>query len=280
MSELSLFESIEERLKRSKIIRCAAIVPKKTAQWIGSELYSRSKWSSDLRRFKDIHAGERCFIIGNGPSLTIDDLETISNEFCFCANLAYKLFDKTSFRPTYYVAADKFFFPTYYNELIGYTGIEDYFFAKESARRVNLPANAHCLNITGPFTVVKGSMKNDDFSIDPSDHLAMSYTVTYYSIQLAVYMGFKTIYLLGVDHNYANSVDRNGVLHKGDENARSYANGMGVPAGAGWNYVDSTTYSYHVADLFARTHGVSILNATRGGKLEVFPRVNLDDLFN
>lgn len=279
MSELTNRERVEEYLRRSSIFRCAAIIPKKVEQYIGDIRYKHSKWPDDIQQFKDRHLGERCFIIGNGPSLTIKDLEKINNEYSFCANLAYKLFDKTRFRPTYYVAADKFFFPRYYNELIAYQGIKDYFFAKESAHRVSLPQDAHCLNITGPFTIVKGSMRNDDFSSDPSDHLAMSYTVTFYSIQLAVYMGFKTIYLLGVDHNYANSVDKDGMLHRGSREATSYAKGIDVPAGSGWNYVDSTTYSYQIANAYAKGNGISILNATRGGKLEVFPRVDFDDLF-
>ena len=36
---------------------------------------------------------------------------------------------------------------------------------------------------------------------------------------------------------------------------------------------------YCVVKKYAQEHGIKIQNATRGGKLEIFERVNLDDLF-
>ena len=58
----------------------------------------------------------------------------------------------------------------------------------------------------------------------------------------------------------------------------TYAEGIDPSAKPGWNYVDSTTYSYITAKKYADTHGIRILNATRGGELEVFDRVNLDEV--
>ena len=89
-------------------------------------------------------------------------------------------------------------------------------------------------------------------------------------------MGFKTIYLIGVDHRYAGHVDEKGKLHQDSEQERSYAKGIAAPLGAGWNYADSTTYSYYVARQAAEKQGVQIINATRGGDLEVFDRIDTD----
>ncbi len=62
-----------------------------------------------LRRFRNLHAGERCFVIGNGPSLAIADLERLTGEVTFASNKIYLLFEQTPWRPSYYVAEDDHF---------------------------------------------------------------------------------------------------------------------------------------------------------------------------
>ena len=59
-----------------------------------------------LIRYKDKHLGQRCFIIGNGPSLKAKDLDKIKGEFSFGANMIYKIFPETNWRPTYYFVED------------------------------------------------------------------------------------------------------------------------------------------------------------------------------
>ena len=61
---------------------------------------------------KNIHLGERCFIIGNGPSLLKTDLIKLNNETTFSCNMVYKLIDK-NWNPYYYFAHD----PKYVKEL-------------------------------------------------------------------------------------------------------------------------------------------------------------------
>ena len=48
--------------------------------------YMRSPDSWYLKTLKGIHIGKRCFIIGNGPSLRVEDLEKIKDEYTFAAN--------------------------------------------------------------------------------------------------------------------------------------------------------------------------------------------------
>ena len=59
-----------------------------------------------LLALKDIHRGKRGFIIGNGPSLTVADLEKLKNEITFASNRIYLAFDETNWRPTYYNMCD------------------------------------------------------------------------------------------------------------------------------------------------------------------------------
>lgn len=79
--------------------------------------YQLSRDSKYLKTLKDVHYGKRCFIIGNGPSLKVEDLEKLGSEYTFSANRIYKVFNKTGWRPTYYLAVDPNFIRTSWQEL-------------------------------------------------------------------------------------------------------------------------------------------------------------------
>lgn len=96
------------------------------------------------------------------------------------------------------------------------------------------------------------------------------YTVTYANIQLAVFMGFSEIYLLGVDHNYNTS-----------NNAESnYSNLINNTTLYNPPRTDKSTLAYRKARKVCDEMGVKIFNATRGGCLEEFERINFDLLFD
>ena len=86
-------------------------------------------------------------------------------------------------------------------------------------------------------------------------------------MQFAIYMGFKEIYLIGLDTNYNNYKNDNHFYFESP-------NEKHIPF-----FVDVVFNAYQVARHYAERHGIKIYNATRGGKLEVFERVNFDDLF-
>ena len=59
--------------------------------------YKNSFYGRKLQKLKNIHKGERCFIVANGPSLTSGDLNMLYNnkEITFGMNRIYKFFEKT-----------------------------------------------------------------------------------------------------------------------------------------------------------------------------------------
>ena len=71
--------------------------------------FEKSKYVKRLRMLKDTHLGEMCFIIGNGPSLSADDLEVLhkNNVLSFGFNRIFLMFDKTNWRPDFYVSQDE-----------------------------------------------------------------------------------------------------------------------------------------------------------------------------
>lgn len=219
-------------------------------------VFKKSKKS--ILKYKDAYYGKRCFIIGNGPSLTTVDLELIKNEIAFGSHGIYYIYDKTDWRPNFYCAQDF--------KLIN----ERYSYIKEKCkdsvcifglvRDIDYPAFHSTLGIK---LINENFDDMPKFSVDPDFGFYEGLTVTYFILQLAVYMGFKEIYLLGVDHFYS-----------GDENDHFSPDDVctNIPQ------TDKTTFSYMAAKKYADENGIKIYNATRGGHLEVFERVKLEEV--
>jgi hypothetical protein len=60
-----------------------------------------------LEAFAGRYLGERCFIIGNGPSLIDMDLARIRSEYTFALNRGYLLFDRIGGPTTFLVAVNR-----------------------------------------------------------------------------------------------------------------------------------------------------------------------------
>lgn len=226
-----------------------------------------------IKAFKDIHKGKRCFIIGTGPSLTVSDLELLKNEITFAPNRIYELFDKTDWRPTYYINQDHNLINTFTDKI---KAVE--------AENVFLPVD-YKDKFPGDkyrFFVLKHKEfypRPAPFSRDVSKFLAQGFTVTYGAIQLAVYMGFSEIYLIGIDHNYNIIRDAKGNPVRKSDAENNYPQGMSEYMNANvLPRVEETTIAYETAEKLSEKLGVKIYNATRGGKLEAFSRVDLDSV--
>ena len=240
------------------------------------DLYSLSKYPDIIKRFCGIHEGDRCFIIGNGPSLKSSDLDRIKGEYSFAANKIYNIYSKTAWRPTYYVCMDSMSIV----EEIGYE-IEkvsaDYLFINWQQRKNIKQSDKVILCNANPRYVVNlWDDKKVRFSDDCSECIDNARTVTYTSIQLAAYMGFKCIYLLGVDANYPFYRDGKGRKHSTDVKLSHFENG-------GYKRIDylvkeTNETGYRLSREYCQKNGIKIFNATRGGKLEIFERVDFDKI--
>lgn len=73
--------------------------------------------SRKVKKLKDSHLGESCFIIGNGPSLTLEDLNKIKNVVSFSCNRVNILLDKTDWRPYYYTFTDSLMVSRFFDEV-------------------------------------------------------------------------------------------------------------------------------------------------------------------
>lgn len=241
-------------------------------QYMNDRYYERLKLSGrciDRLNLKNKYENSRrCFIVGNGPSLTVEDLDKLIDEDCFASNLIFKIFDNTKWRPKFYFIQDRY---ARTGNFLNETNIENVFVGNYFWRtRTFSNKNAYC------FKTIRVTGENIDFSYNPVLGVYDSYTITYTMIQFAVYMGYKEIYLLGIDHNYPYTLDDEGNIIKNsmekghfflDENDREViANIRMMEKG----YLKAKEVSEQLE--------VKIYNATRGGKLEIFERLDLKDV--
>ena len=239
--------------------------------------------SAAIQKYKNFYEGRRCFIIGNGPSLTIKDLETLRThgEISIASNSIYNLFGATDWRPTIYTVHD-------FQEIKKTR--EKISAVKTELKLVAMSADGRIYDIGGAVLLRLIDPTNDaiHFSDDISKCVYDGSTVTYVSIQCAAYMGFRQIILLGVDHSFAREQTKDGKVTVRDDVKNHFQNyqtddfwGNGQKDEEAVVFpVDFATEAFIVAKHYADEHGIEILNATRGGKLEVFRRVNFDTLFD
>jgi hypothetical protein len=196
--------------------------------------------------------------------LTIEDLEKLKNEDCFSMNSIVLLFDKTDWRPTYYGIQDPFVYEKI-KQNVDEASIKYKLFGHRLSK-YKLPKNSYVF----PHNLLNHKIPhrpyNSKFSNDIYSEVYDGYSITYSLVQIAVYMGYKEIYLIGADTNYKKGkqhIVEHGVV---DANYSDAGNKM--------------IEAYKVAKKFADENQIEIYNATRGGMLEVFPRVDLDELLD
>lgn len=243
-------------------------------------IYRKHKLDLDIDCLKDTYMGETCFVIGNGPSLKIDDLEKIyENKIpCFAANGIYRLFDETNWRPTFLVYQDQQMIDGLVEKFDYLSQCCEKIFVRRDAYKQVSKEIRDSGKIVYPRLVMHiRKDKYYDFSDDIRKYAVDGCTVTYLMIQLAYYMGFTKIILIGLDHNFPIVFDENDNLIK-DETVKMHCFEDESHIILNPARVLETTYAYRSARRFLDSKGIEIYNATRGGKLEEFIRQDIDEI--
>lgn len=241
--------------------------------------FNRTSFGKALSTLRNKYPGRRCFLIGNGPSLRAEDLTRLheAGEVCFAFNRIYNIFDQTPWRPDFYVSQDEKMLAGC-AETVGQSELGTKFIPIQMKWY-------HGISIQGAtwFNIIHQQAeapKEFQFSDDAASGLYNSSTVMYTAAQLAAYMGFSEICLIGVDHHFRVSQNNQGQIIV-DENAQDYFS-KNYNADRENLYIPNTeksTLTYIAMKDHCEKRGIRVYNATRGGKLEVFPRVDFDSLF-
>ena len=223
--------------------------------------------------YKDIHKGKRCFIIGNGPSLNDTDLNLIKDEYSFAMNRVGLIYEKTEWRPTYFVC------PTGNSQRDNWKvdilksvklGIPCWFWNQDYNKKLySENKNIIYVDCKHHHESAEALLENTPvewFSTECDKWVSKYGTSLTVATQLAYYMGFSEIYLLGCDLGF-NS--------KSHHFSEKYDVGGSIPMAS----LDPVMSSGHILMKKASDKlGFKIYNASKGGVLEIHERVDYEDI--
>ncbi|MFC1539559.1 6-hydroxymethylpterin diphosphokinase MptE-like protein [Candidatus Latescibacterota bacterium] len=228
-------------------------------------------------RVRNIHAGERCFIVGNGPSIQKEDLTMLKDEYTFFVNYFYRHDKIKDIDPKYYVIIDPkiqtgewplSMLSEITNDCPHTTLILNAKWSNDP-RFESYLTNNEVIWIYADQVVHKGF----SFPIDLTRNISGD-NVVKASLFSAIYMGFKDIYILGVDcdgifqelaglsSHFYDGVKEYDTFEKMERSLWQTALGF-----RGWQAI---------ADRFRDSY--NIVNLTQGGLLNVFPRNSLQNI--
>lgn len=223
-----------------------------------------------LRAMRGIGRGRRCFIMGNGPSLNRTDLTLLREEHTFGLNRIYLLFEKMGFATTYLVCNDPLVLKQFGHEID----------AQPMPRFINWAGRRHVSLHDNVAYLRAPTRPVQAFSTDASRWVWGGWSVTFVALQVAYYLGYDQAILIGVDHSWKIRKKPNEVTSvDGDDPDHFAPNYFGGGAKFTTANTDETEKAYTMARRAWEADGRSVVDATVGGKLDVFPKVEYASLF-
>ena len=227
---------------------------------------------------KGIHRGERCFLLGAGPSLTKVDLSKLKGERVMALNGSVFLGEVEA---DYFLTVSTFFYKAHAEKI-----------KKLQCRRMMPSFLKEALDSESPTTWFN-TLSTDDlgqvtdevpwgFSHNPSQFLVLGGTGMFACLQILLYLGFEEVILLGVDHDFGDAgveAKKNKGWVSGDSAHKHFMPGYYRASEQIHLDVDAIENAFEVANREYLKCGMSILNASPGSKLEVYPQVDFDNLF-
>ena len=253
------------------------------AVWVTDEYPDTKFDAEEIARFKGIHAGERVVIIGNGPSLNDLDLSLLAGTHTIGVNGIFYADDLLPEQLSYYVVEDSLvvrdnlqriaaykaghrFFPSIYREMIGESANTSFFMMNRGFYARKSPA----------FCVPR-------FSTDVAQRIYAGQSVTTMNLQLAYYMGFTEVILIGMDFSYSipdsSIIDGAHITSTEDDPNHFHPDYFGK--GKVWKdpKLDRVLANYALAKQMYEADGRRIINATPAGNLHLFDRKPFDEIF-
>ena len=241
--------------------------------------------------WKDKYKGERCFCIGNGPSLDRTPLHLLNNEYTFGVNKIAAIYPSTTWRPSFYVNISKTVLASNHAEaaaesmrdtpsFISYKGLP--YILRTTGSDMSVPDNASLFRMSSSNLGIRPHP--DIWSHDIATRLSKYGSSMTAVLQIAVYMGFNPIYLLGCDLGYK-------AFEWGEKDPNHFGKGYDALTQKDGRRVEMTewfvsrgnertVWGHMVVKEACDSLGVEVYNATLGGKLEVYPRVDLMEVLN
>jgi hypothetical protein len=238
---------------------------------------------------RDRHKGARCFILCTGPSVKAQDLRRLAGELVISVSNAYLHPDYNLVRPTYHCVPQITYgkltperAAAWLADMDKHIGGAEIVLSGEertlvASHGIFRDRRVHYLHLEGDAW---GS--DADALPDLTGRLPIPQSVPIMASMLALYMGCTDIYLLGTDHDHFLT---GSYTHFYD---RSLVTGTDISVGGDGRITTSRYEDFHALGRLwrqyrrlgecARRHGVTIRNATAGGALDEFERVDYNTL--
>lgn len=224
---------------------------------------------SRLQNLRDRHREGRCVIVANGPSLNKMDLSSLKNETVIGLNKIFLGFEKFRFYPRYYVAINEKVIEQEATRIKAMTCVK--FISQRSAKRV--PENS----LTYHIDTMNPSAR---FCKDIQKGVHEGWTVTYAALQIAYYLGFSEVVLIGLDHRYEFSGAANAAAKIEGPDLNHFSEAY-FGFGQSWDNPDlaNSEESYRIARAEYEKAGRCIVDATLGGACKIFEKADYRQLF-
>lgn len=268
---------------------CDEILFKKYRKWVLECTLKLSETFKRNERFKNIHMGKRCFIIGNGPSVCSQNLFRLHDEITFTVNQIARNPQFKEINTNYHLWADPAFFKLNFTCDGDYDLLEimkqlpketesffPYDFAHDYIEKYDLEKY---IKVNYYKT---GEVVNPDEEIDFTEFIRGGYTVVQYAIRLAIYMGFMEIYLLGCECTTilnvinARTSQYTSVTHCYDINEKEKERAKNMyftlPMQDYYEAERGIMNEYHLLGEYCNKRGIKLVNCTPGGLLDEIPR--------
>ena len=221
-----------------------------------------------LEELRNKFAGKPMLVVGNGPSLNDTPLDEFASVPSLGMNKINMLFDRTTWRPSAIVTC---------NTLVVQQNI-DYFDQSDIPcflswkTRWFIPSNKK-KNINFFY-----EYSGNKFSTDLIQGCGQGETVTYACMQFAYFMGANPVILFGVDHSFKTEGSANTIEVRKGEDVNHFDPNY-FAAGQRWGIpnLDGSELAFQQARQAFEKDGRTIYDATIGGKLQIFPKITLDE---
>jgi hypothetical protein len=218
-----------------------------------------------LQRFKDCHKGQQMVLICNGPSLNKTDFSQIRNQYTMGLNKIFLGLSKYKFYPRYYVAI---------NDKV----IEQ---SEAQIKKLNcvkfIPRQSSSSTLKeSAFTYwMKTDLPPKGFSRDLTLGIHQGWTVTHAALQIAYFMGFQRVLIVGMDHRYQYEGLPNDLKKLTGPDTNHFIDSYFQ--GCMWNNPDirRSEESYCIARHAYEQDGRSIIDCTVNGACKVFEKRSL-----
>lgn len=221
-----------------------------------------------LRALQARYAGQRCFIIGNGPSVAEMDLTPLRHEYTFALNRGYLLFDRMGGPATFLVAVNRHVIEQFGTEIL------------QSPPTKFLSWHSRDLVPDQSDVVYLRWSRGPRFCEDVASQGAWEgATVTFVAMQLAFHMGFREVVLVGVDHSFASTGEPHKLITSQEADPNHFDPQYFGP-GVRWQLPDLETseIAYRLAVKHFAVAGRRIVDATIGGQAQMFSKAEYSSL--